>query len=63
MKKKYNCDFCGKACDGKLILIDSMIQKKDGSDIVLCEECFNNYVNGEYDKIKLKGKLKELKIK
>jgi len=49
------CDFCGKDCDGKLILRDTMISKKDGSDVVLCSDCLNHYASGEYDKIKLKG--------
>ena len=49
------CDFCGKKTDGKIILRDVEITKKDGSDIILCSECLNNYVNMEYDKIKLKN--------
>lgn len=49
------CDFCGRECDGKVVLRDTMIEKTDGSDIVLCPECLNFYVNGEYDKIKLKN--------
>lgn len=48
------CDFCGKECDGKLILRDSRLSKKDGSDVCLCSKCLNNYVNGDYHKIKLK---------
>ncbi len=53
MKK---CDFCGEECDGKLILRDIAIEKKDGSDIILCSDCLNNYASGNYDKIKLKCK-------
>ena len=49
-----NCDFCGSDCDGKLILKDQNIEKKDGSDIILCSECLNHYANNEYDKIKLR---------
>ena len=53
--KTEECDFCGKKCDGKLVLIDSQIVKKDGSNIVLCGDCMNYYANQEYEKIKLKG--------
>lgn len=48
------CDFCGKEGKHKNILRDTQIQKKDGSDVVLCNECLNNYASGDYDKIKLK---------
>jgi len=48
------CDFCKKECDGKLILRDVVLAKKDGSDIVLCSDCLNKYANQDYDKIKLK---------
>lgn len=48
------CDFCGSECDGKLVLRDANIEKKDGSDIILCSECLNHCANHEYDKIKLK---------
>ena len=50
------CDFCGKETDGKLILRDAILEKKDGSDIVLCSDCLNHYASREYDKIKLKGR-------
>lgn len=49
------CDFCGKYTEKpRLILKDANIQKKDGSDLELCRECLNNYIDGDYDKIKLK---------
>lgn len=48
MKK---CDFCGEKCDGKLVLRDMNIQKKDGSDIELCSICLNLYANHKYDKL------------
>jgi len=53
MKKenKVSCDFCGKECDGKIVLRDQVIQKKDGSDLILCGTCFNLYANHEYDKL------------
>jgi|GEM_PF-3791857 len=51
-----SCDFCGKETDGKLVLKDLNIQKKDGSDIHLCSDCSNNYSSGDYDKIKIKEK-------
>lgn len=47
------CDFCKKECDGKNILRDSNISRKDGSGVVLCNDCINNYMNEDYDKIKL----------
>ena len=49
------CDFCGKDTDGKLVLRDARIGKKDGSDVVLCPDCLNHYAAGEYGKIKLKS--------
>ncbi len=45
------CSFCKEECDGKMILIDSQIEMKDGSDVVLCDICMNLYVNKEYDKL------------
>ena len=54
MGTKKECDFCGNECDGKIILRDTQLLKKDGSDIILCPDCLNNYANGNYDKIKLK---------
>ena len=47
------CDFCKKECDGKNILRDQNISRKDGSGLVLCNVCLNNYMNEDYDKIKL----------
>jgi len=54
MKKKTTCDFCGNECDKKLILRDAILEKQDGSPIILCSDCFNHYANGEYDKIQIK---------
>jgi len=48
------CDFCGKEGDWKNVLRSQEIKKTDGSDLVLCNDCFNHYANGEYNKIKLK---------
>ena len=39
-----------------MIFGDYEEEKKDGSDIVLCGGCLNNYANGDYDKIKIKEK-------
>lgn len=50
------CDFCGNDCTKQLILRDIILEKKDGSPIILCGDCMNYYVNMEYDKIKLKKK-------
>ena len=46
-----NCDFCSIKTDEKLILRDQQIFKKDGSDIILCNECLNLYANHEYDEL------------
>jgi len=54
VNKEKECDFCGKETDGKIILKDTQISKKDGSDIILCGDCLNHYANKEYYKIKLK---------
>ena len=53
MNKKV-CDFCGKKGNWINVLRDAVIVKKDGSDLILCDECINNYINGNYDKIKIK---------
>jgi hypothetical protein len=52
--KMKECDFCGKKGEWRNILRSTEISKKDGSDIILCNECLNNYASGDYDKIKLK---------
>ena len=57
------CNFCGNKCDGKIILKDTSIKKKDGSNIILCGDCLNHYANGEYDKIKLKQAIKGKELK
>jgi len=56
--KTKECDFCGKKGNWKNILRSTEISKKDGSDIILCNECLNNYASGDYDKIKIEGGLK-----
>lgn len=55
-KKIVECDFCGKKGNWINVLRDTQIQKKDGSDLVLCNNCINNYMNGDYEKIHLKEK-------
>lgn len=60
-RPKYICDFCGKEQnEPRLVLRDANIMKKDGSDIVLCRECLNNYASGEYQKIHI-NKFKKVK--
>lgn len=49
------CDFCGKNGNWINVLRDTQIFKKDGSDIILCNDCLNKYTNGDYDKIMLKN--------
>jgi len=48
MKK---CSFCQEDCDGKLILINTDIGMKDGSDVVVCDTCLRLYVNSDYDSL------------
>lgn len=48
------CDFCGKKGNHFNIIRSTEFEKKDGSDIRVCNECMNHYANGEYDKITLK---------
>ena len=50
------CDFCKVETDGKIILRDAILEKKDGSDIILCGDCLNLYGNHEYDKLEKKLK-------
>ena len=52
-----NCDFCSIKTDEKLILRDQQIFKKDGSDIILCNECLNLYANHEYDELEDRMKI------
>lgn len=53
--EKIECDFCGEYTDGKFIFKHDKIKKDDGSNIELCSDCADNFIAGEYDKIKLKG--------
>jgi 2-polyprenyl-3-methyl-5-hydroxy-6-metoxy-1,4-benzoquinol methylase len=48
------CDFCKKEGNWNMVLRNPEIVKKDGFDVILCDECINHYANGEYEKIKLK---------
>ena len=48
------CDFCGAIGNWKSILKSYEIVKKDGSDLILCDDCMNSFANEDYDKIKLK---------
>jgi len=56
VEEKKKCVFCGKKGDWKTILRDASIVMKDGSDMILCDECINHYAAGDYDEIKLKEK-------
>lgn len=47
----FKCNFCQEKTDGKLVLRDLIIEKSDGSDIILCNECLNLYVVHEYKKL------------
>lgn len=51
---KVECDFCGEECDGKIIIKDSIMLKRDGSEIISCNTCLNHLANKEFHEIKLK---------
>ena len=53
---KMECNFCQIQTDGKLVLRYLEIEKKDGSDIVLCSECLNLYSNHEYEELEKRMK-------
>jgi len=55
------CNFCGKKGNWKNVLRDPRIQKKDGSDVILCDECIAHYAMGKFDKIKLKKPYRKVK--
>lgn len=42
------CSFCGVVGDWKFILRDSEITMKDGSDVILCDDCCNLYHDKDY---------------
>jgi ribosome-binding protein aMBF1 (putative translation factor) len=56
----FVCDFCGKKVLGKIVLRDPSIVKKDGSDVLLCVSCLNNYSNGDFERIKLRKVVKNM---
>jgi len=43
------CDFCQEEGNHKNVLRSTDFQKKDGSDISVCDECLNLYANEEFD--------------
>jgi Zn-finger protein len=45
------CDFCLIECDGKNILRIDGLERKDGKDIVVCNDCLNLYAAEEFDKL------------
>lgn len=48
---KHKCDFCGTKIDGKIVLKDLLIQKTNGSEIILCGDCLNLYANQQYKEL------------
>lgn len=54
--KKMYCDLCKKEGEFKNILKNHDIQKKDGSDVVVCDDCLNDYANEDYDSLLLRAK-------
>jgi len=51
MEKLRYCDFCDERCDGKIVIKSMEFWKRDGSDCVVCNECFNLYANQEWEKL------------
>jgi transcription elongation factor Elf1 len=49
--KKLECDFCKARTDGKLILKDMILKKKDDSDIVVCSTCLELYVHENFEEL------------
>ena len=45
------CSFCREKCDSNLILRDTHIAMKDGSDMIVCNTCLNLYTHHEYDEL------------
>jgi len=56
------CDFCGKEGNWKNVLRDKMIEKENGSDLILCDNCIKDYVNKDFDKLILKLKRKQRRV-
>ena len=56
-KQIFKCDFCMEDTDDMLILRTTEFQKKDNSDIILCNKCTNLYANHEYDKLEKRMKI------
>ena len=54
-KKKYSremkCDFCKKEGDWTNTVRTTYIEKKDGSDVIVCDDCLNLFANQEWDKL------------
>lgn len=44
------CDICLRECDGKNVIVDIYIVP----DLVVCNECLNEYANQEFDKLTTK---------
>lgn len=45
------CDFCQEEGDWKMILRAVYIEKKDGSDVRLCNTCMNLYAQQNWDEL------------
>jgi len=46
------CDFCKAKGDWKNVIRSTDFEKKDGSDIIVCDSCLNFYANQEFDKLR-----------
>lgn len=53
---EIKCDFCKDKGNWKTVLRATHIQKKDGSDVILCDDCISLYHNEEWDKLTKKIK-------
>jgi ribosome-binding protein aMBF1 (putative translation factor) len=52
----HRCNFCGKECDGKLVIRSEDFRRFDGGDVIVCNECMNDYANYDFDKLTKKLK-------
>jgi ribosome-binding protein aMBF1 (putative translation factor) len=46
---KIPCDMCGAEGEWTNHLRTTAIQKKDGSDIIVCNDCLNDYAHKDFE--------------
>jgi ribosome-binding protein aMBF1 (putative translation factor) len=45
------CDFCGDKGEWKNVIRSAEFCKKDGSDIVICNDCLNFFADEDFEKL------------